>query len=303
MKDMMSKCLSGLMAVMLLVLTGLTAACSTMELADRDPEQVDLEHPPSMIEASFRSGGSRLNALAYLANGPGPHPTVLLLHGYPGNEKNLDVAQYLRRGGWNVFFFHYRGAWGSEGEFSFLNAAEDVGAALDHLRAQADRYRVDSDRIVIVGHSMGGRLALAGAMDDAGVDCVVGLAAAPVGALTEMSDDERRRRVEGFRAYADGLIMLAGHDGSNVIEQDRAFADAYPIGRVVEAFSGRKLLMIAAKNDTAVPIEVHEAYAAAFSRPGTVDFTEQVFDADHSFNAHRLRMSRRIADWLDANCR
>ena len=39
---------------------------------------------------------------------------VLLLHGFPGNEKNLDLAQDLRADGFNVLFFHYRGAWGSE---------------------------------------------------------------------------------------------------------------------------------------------------------------------------------------------
>ena len=44
------------------------------------------------------------------ANGQGPHPTIVLLHGFPGNEKNLDLAQSLRRAGYNVLFFHYRGA-------------------------------------------------------------------------------------------------------------------------------------------------------------------------------------------------
>jgi len=38
---------------------------------------------------------------------------VVLLHGYPGNERNLDLAQARRRDGWDIVFFHYRGAWGS----------------------------------------------------------------------------------------------------------------------------------------------------------------------------------------------
>lgn len=63
-----------------------------------------------------------MSGLIYIASGAGPHPTVILLHGYPGNEKNLDLAQSLRREGWNVLFFHYRGAWGSEGEFSLTGA-------------------------------------------------------------------------------------------------------------------------------------------------------------------------------------
>ena len=41
-------------------------------------------------------------SVIYIASGPGPHPTVLMLHGFPGNEKNLDLAYSFRRAGWNV---------------------------------------------------------------------------------------------------------------------------------------------------------------------------------------------------------
>ena len=63
---------------------------------------------------------------------PGEDP-VLLLHGFPGNERNLDLAQALRRAGWTVVFFHYRGAWGSGGDFSFAHVLEDVARMLDEL--------------------------------------------------------------------------------------------------------------------------------------------------------------------------
>lgn len=56
------------------------------------------------MEINFESHGNRLNGIVYLANGAGPHPTVVLLHGFPGNEKNLDLAQALRRDGFNVLF-------------------------------------------------------------------------------------------------------------------------------------------------------------------------------------------------------
>ncbi|MDO8912512.1 MAG: hypothetical protein Q8N10_08825 [Phenylobacterium sp.] len=32
-----------------------------------------------------------------------------------GNEKNLDLAQAVRRAGWNAVTFNYRGSWGSPG--------------------------------------------------------------------------------------------------------------------------------------------------------------------------------------------
>jgi len=284
-----------------LAMVALIAGCKETRIAERDPVSIDATNPPTMIEASFLSNGDRLNGLAYLANGAGPHPTVLLLHGYPGNEKNLDIAQYLRRDGWNVFFFHYRGAWGSEGEFSFLNAAEDVGAALAHLRENAHDYRVDPDRIAILGHSMGGQMTLAGASNDADVKCAVTLAAAPVEPTPESLADDAA--LNGARAYADGLIMLRGHDGSNVMEQDADFAVVYPLARVAEKLSGKKLLLIAAEKDGAVPISEHHRYVGAFGANPEIELSTEVYDTDHSFSTHRIAVSRRIADWLDSNCR
>jgi hypothetical protein len=54
------------------------------------------KHPASTTELTINSHGKRMSGFIYLAAGEAPHPTVLLLHGYPGNEKNLDLAQALR---------------------------------------------------------------------------------------------------------------------------------------------------------------------------------------------------------------
>jgi pimeloyl-ACP methyl ester carboxylesterase len=87
-----------------------------------------------MTAFQLPSHGSMLNALMYEAAGVGPHGTVVLLHGFPGNEKDLDLAQAVRRDGWNVLYFDYRGSWGSPGAFSFQHSVEDaqsaVGAAM-----------------------------------------------------------------------------------------------------------------------------------------------------------------------------
>lgn len=69
--------------------------------------------------------GALLNAFAYVAASAGPHPTVILLHGFPRNEHNLDLAQTIRRAGWNVIYFD-RGSWGSPGDFSFTHSIEDT---------------------------------------------------------------------------------------------------------------------------------------------------------------------------------
>jgi pimeloyl-ACP methyl ester carboxylesterase len=80
----------------------------------------DKDFPAATESPDILSHGTRLNAVFFIASGRGPHPVVLLLHGFPGNEKNLDIAYTLRRAGWDVLFPHYRGAWGSAGSFSLF---------------------------------------------------------------------------------------------------------------------------------------------------------------------------------------
>jgi uncharacterized protein len=109
-----------------------------------------------------------MNALFYLAGGAGPHPTMVLLHGFPGNEQNLDLAQAIRRAGWNVLTLHYRGAWGSPGIFSIAHVLEDGDAAVSFVRRPdiAEKCGIDTQRIVLAGHSMGGFASAAHARAD-----------------------------------------------------------------------------------------------------------------------------------------
>jgi pimeloyl-ACP methyl ester carboxylesterase len=111
-----------------------------------------------------------MNALMFVAAGEGPKPTLLLLHGLPGNERNLDLAQAVRRAGWNVLTFTYRGAWGSEGTFSIQHAVADSAAALAYLRSPRANatFNIDTSRIVVAGHSMGGYMAAHVAAHDDG---------------------------------------------------------------------------------------------------------------------------------------
>ena len=79
-----------------------------------------------MQQMILPSHGSNLLGVFYLAAGAGPHPTAVLLHGFPGFEQNLDLVQTLRAHGWNVMGGDHRGSWGVQGDFSFTHAAEDA---------------------------------------------------------------------------------------------------------------------------------------------------------------------------------
>src|SRR3984957_6282168 len=150
-------------------------------LCSLDAQQPD--NPASMQAFQIPSHGALLNAFVYVAAGAGLHPAVVLLHGFPGNERNLDLAQDMRHAGWDVLYFNYRGSWGSPGEFSFSHAIEDTAAAIAYLRRPetAKLLRLDPSRIVFIGHSMGGFMAVQDAAADGSILAVGLISAADLG--------------------------------------------------------------------------------------------------------------------------
>src|SRR2546426_8591488 len=122
-----------------------------------DPPR-DSVHPARMEVLHIPSGGVNINGVAYIASGPGAHPAFIFFYGLPGNEKNLDLAQAVRRAGWNAITMNYRGSWGSPGSFQFAHTLEDADAALAYLRDTANvrALAIDTTRMVLAGHSMGG---------------------------------------------------------------------------------------------------------------------------------------------------
>ncbi len=80
---------------------------------DTDPPP-DTANPASMVEITEPSHDVQLLGVLYTAAGARPHatchmPHAIIYHGFPGYAQNLDLAQVLRRAGYNVLAVHYRG--------------------------------------------------------------------------------------------------------------------------------------------------------------------------------------------------
>tara|TARA_R110001606_G_scaffold57648_5_gene138850 strand:- start:1010 stop:1897 length:888 start_codon:yes stop_codon:yes gene_type:complete len=278
------------------------AACATAPLSTVDPVKVDADFPPSLVELNFESHGDRLNGHAYLAEGEGPHPTVVLLHGFPGNERNLDLAQDLRSDGFNVLFFHYRGAWGSEGTYSFTHVIEDVASATDMLRANTETYRTDPEKLILIGHSMGGFAALQAAARDEHITCVAGIAPADLGAIANAFDTDPAS-AESFAAYSDTMQMLAGLTGEAAVAEIMSNREAFDVGALAPKLSGKSVLLIAGDKDTSVPPDrVHAPMVAAYEAEPGIDLTAKVLPGDHSFSWSRQELIDEVLDWAET-CR
>ena len=232
-----------------------------------------------------QSGGCRLVGVLYKAWGRGRKPTAVLLHGMPGIEQNHDLAHALRDHGWNALIFHYRGCWGSEGSYALEHLPEDVRAVIDELVSGRHRT-VDPERIVLIGHSMGGWAALRAASADGRVKAVAALGAA---------SDPGALPFDTPRAAAEITAFLNGITPRSFIAQWRALRDGGSALAVADRISPRPLLIVHGGADDVVPA------AQALALHGQMADPRQLVvhpEANHSFTRHRAWLQETLLDWL-----
>jgi pimeloyl-ACP methyl ester carboxylesterase len=268
--------------------TGPDAAITT------DPAR-DAAHPARMYQLSIPSHDAVMFGVFYRAAGADLHPTVLLLHGLPGFEQNGDLAQTIRRAGWNVLIFHYRGSWGSGGTFSFGNCVEDVRAALDYLRLpeNSSRLGIDARRLALIGHSMGGFLAGINAQRDEGV-LGAGLISAwnPGAFATRPSPQLDKSQLEEFRGDTG---PLNGASAEGLLEEAKKNAAAWDVAAHPNLWKGRPVLVVVADDflhadDIAIAESVRKA-------PGG-NVTEVQMTTDHGYSDHRIQLAATVLGWL-----
>ena len=232
---------------------------------------------------TFDSDGHRLVGVLYLARGEEPKPTVLLLHGCPGLEKNLDLAVRLRDQGWNAMAFHYRGCWGSAGRYDLRTIPRDVTAAVDLL---AGCPRVDTERIAVLGHSLGGWAALVTAAGEPRLRAVAvyGAAARPGNGL----------RLSPDRIEAEFTRFLAVTPDEFAAQRDEV-AERMDGLTAAEAIGLRPLLVVHGTADRWVPVAQARELAA---RAGPGCRYVEVEGADHAFSWHRAELAELITGWL-----
>ena len=271
-----------------------------MEPTTTDPSPDPL-HPAALVAYSFDSQGARLNGIGYLPGGPGPHPTVLVLHGFPGNERNFDLAQAYRRAGWAAFVFHYRGAWGSGGDFAFAHVLEDVHSALAFIRSRAGSFRTDPDRIALIGHSMGGWASLITASEDPDLLGAGSLAGWNVGAEARLMLSGSRAEVRVLAGAADSLGPLHGTDAETLVREAKERHMEWDLVERTRSLADRPLLVVAASRDEEVPPHLHHTPVVnALRGAGASRLTELVLDTDHAFSDHRIALARATIDWLQS---
>jgi pimeloyl-ACP methyl ester carboxylesterase len=249
------------------------------------------------------SHGVNLNALLFSAAGAGPHPTVLLRHGLPGNEQNLDLAQSMRRAGWNVLTLHYRGSWGTPGSFSFANCLQDAAAAMAWLRnpgASRDR-KIDARRLVVVGHSMGAFIAAHVASSDPEVLAACLISGVDLGsAFGSPSPTVGAAAVDDNVGFSDGLHILSGTSAAALAAEAGNRASSWRLDSHAAKLADRPLLLVTSDDGFAAG---SDALGRAVEAIGSDKLSQTHFATDHSYSDHRIALQVEILNWLAAVAR
>jgi len=237
----------------------------------------DAAHParfetPAIPSPAGAPSAARMNSVFYLAAGAGPHPTVLLLR--------------------------YRGAWGSQGAFSFTHAEEDVVAALAFLRdgANARRYGIDTTRIVLVGHSMGGFMAAWAAAHDPRIPGIAMISAWNIGGEVLRLPKDAGHQRQYVADLGDGIdVSLAGCTAEALSAEAHAHAREWDFTQWAPALQPRPVLFVTSDDGNA-PDSV--ALAACLRRLGDARVSEVHVATDHSYSDNRIALASVVVRWL-----
>jgi uncharacterized protein len=251
---------------------------------------VDWAHPARMDVLHIPSHGVLINGLIYTPSGPGPHPTLVICHGLPGNEKNLDLAQAVRRAGWNAVTFNYRGSWGSPGAYRFVQDLEDADAVLAFLRNpdNAAKLGVDTTRIAMAGHSLGGWVTVHTAAHDHGLIGVILISAADMGKF----EGPREKLVAEM---ADNMESLNGVTASTMADEIIANQERFGFDRAVDGLRSVPLLVLSADDGLA---PVTDALVNSVKAKGGNRVTAIHVATDHLWSDHRIYLESTILTWL-----
>jgi acetyl esterase/lipase len=263
-----------------------------------DPPQ-DKLHPATTISFALPTHGVRINALLFAASGSGPHPTVILLQGVPGNDPNSDLARAIQRAGWDVLTLRYRGSWGSPGHYSFTHCREDAEAALAWLRAPATSaaHGIDTSRIVVVGHSMGGFVAgwLAGHDDHLAGAALISPGRSfgnlPRGILRK----EVVKRMEDNLGNDKGMHTVGDTTAEELADEVIRNNAAWNLVQFAPTLAKHPLLVVTS-DDGGAPDNERVA-AAVNDRPGAKVILVHLA-TDHGYNDQRVTLASTIVRWL-----
>lgn len=284
---MKSNSISKILITFLLLASITTQAQTTDSIVLKDIAW-DKNSPASQIELTIPSENSKLAGFIYTANGSQKHPTLLMLHGFPGNERNLDLAQVVRAHGWNVIYFDYRGSWASQGQFGFENCVQDVKNVVSFCKKYSDSLKIDTSNIALFGHSMGGFVCLKALASLPDIKKGFALSTWDIYATAK---DLKPTQIK-MAAKMIGEYFVLNTSSEKLISSVLNNLPFYNIQTESIALAGKKIIMLDEHNG-------NKQLAESLKNSNHNYFDYEVWQTDHPFSNKRISLINKVLEFLN----
>ncbi|MBQ3009146.1 MAG: alpha/beta fold hydrolase [Oscillospiraceae bacterium] len=250
---------------------------------------------------SFRVPGKegKISCVLYPSSLNKACPVIIFAHGFPGHEKNFALAQLLRKAGFNILIFYYRGCWGSEGVFSFSGSIEDTVDIIDYVLNDT-AHNFDKKHIFLLGHSFGAPV-IARAIEQR--PCIYGgifLMPYDFGQLYKMSQTEEILKNDLFSLLQEGEEFLTNTSSQEFYNEIKDNPDYYSYFPLANMLSGKHVFWISCKNDSAAPERVHTLpFMELMKKYPRTKIQWHSYDTDHYFSDIQEQLASEIVLFIN----
>jgi len=215
-------------------------------------------------------------------------PTVIMCHGYPGDTKNMDLAEELAMNGYVTLLFFYQGAWGSSGKYSLTKLEVNAHDVIEYVLSLSF---VDSKRLAMIGHSMGAVPVSKTISIDKRIKVSIFLSPATNFRKFALSRS-KRKNLNNLLHMGKG--KLAGLNRKN-LQNDLhwVYKNSNPLDSIKKS-SIPVLVIVGSKDDTTLP----KSCKLLFERANEPKEYREIEGADHTFSRHRYPLINNVLEWL-----
>jgi esterase/lipase len=261
------------------------------------------------ITIDLRNNGIKLDAKIYVTDKPNKAPSVILLHGFPGNQSSpLGLAERLNSAGLNILVFNYQGSYASEGNFSFDNSIDNVNAAFNFLLDPQNqtKYKIDTSKIIVCGYSFGGTIAIESAMYNNKIRYLISIANDDHSVSIKKAATDLEFR-ENYRKFVGGSFEPNGPfrgDLKALMEYNIQNADRYDLVKNADKLISKKILFIVGWQDKTSFLEVNTLpLYRKLQQLNAENISIKGFESDHRLNNVIDDITKTIIDWIINNVR
>lgn len=255
---------------------------------------------PNAYSALIPGGAGRIFSQIYTPGGIGKKPVVILCHGFPGNERIIDFAVYLREQGYCTVSFHYRGSWGSDGSYSFKGGMDDTESVLDFV--MSDPFGCfDTSKVFVLGHSWGGCVAAR----------LLGTRAEIKAGVILMPGDMKYLMTELFHepgihdmiaaGFGEGCEWLTDYSLEKMIAEVEAEPERYSLAAYAPGIAGKPFLIANGSLDELITKEKNVLpLVEAVEKLGGPAPVVRTYETDHGFNLNRNAVKEDVSNFLNS---